>query len=89
MSPSKLRETSVVITPLNHAADKKCQLGATITALDLNNISDVDLEALREATHKHLLVIIKDQHDLDPVKHWDLISRVRDSGHFFPKVKVS
>lgn len=66
----------MVVTPLKHAADKKCEMGATITGLDLNNISDEDLEDLRAATHKYQLVLIKNQHNLDPVKHWELISRL-------------
>jgi alpha-ketoglutarate-dependent taurine dioxygenase len=76
MSPSRIAEYKIAITPLKHSADKKCKLGATITGLDLNNISDEDLEALREATHKYQLVVIKDQHELDPVKHWELVSRL-------------
>ena len=66
----------MVITSLKHGADSKCSFGATITGLDLNDISDEELEVLREATHKYQLVLIKDQHNLDPVKHWDLISRL-------------
>jgi alpha-ketoglutarate-dependent taurine dioxygenase len=76
MSPSRISESKIAITPLKHSADKKCKLGATITGLDLNNISDEDLEALREATHKYQLVVIKDQHGLDPGKHWELVSRL-------------
>jgi alpha-ketoglutarate-dependent taurine dioxygenase len=76
MSPSRIRETSMSVTPLKHAADKKCEMGATITGLDLNDISDEDLEDLRAATHKYQLVLIKDQQNLDPVKHWELISRL-------------
>jgi alpha-ketoglutarate-dependent taurine dioxygenase len=69
MSPSRIAESKIAITPLKHSADKECKLGATITGLDLNNVSDEDLEALREATHKYQLVVIKDQHELDPIKH--------------------
>ena len=51
-------------------------MGATIEGLELNNISDDDLETLRAATHKYQLVGIKGQHNLDPVKHWELVSRL-------------
>jgi alpha-ketoglutarate-dependent taurine dioxygenase len=64
------------IIPLKHSADKKCNYGATITGLDLNNISDGDLAALKAATHKYQLVMIKNQHDLDPVKHWEMVTRM-------------
>ena len=53
-----------------------CKLGAPITGLNLNDISDENLEALREVTHKYQLVVIKDQHEPDPVKHWELVSRL-------------
>ncbi|KAH8598047.1 hypothetical protein B0O99DRAFT_615789 [Bisporella sp. PMI_857] len=76
MSPSRLQESNITIAPLKHALDKKCTLGATVMGVDLNILSDEDLEILREATHKYQLIIIKDQHDLDPVKHWEMISRL-------------
>lgn len=76
MSPSRLLESKMVVTPIKHGVDKKCTFGATVTGLDLNDLSDEDLAALREATHKYQLVMIKDQHDLDPVKHWDLVTRL-------------
>lgn len=76
MSPSRITESSVVVTPLKHGVDKQYKFGATITWLDLNDISEEDLEALKAATHKYRLVMIKDQHNLDPVKHWELVSRL-------------
>jgi hypothetical protein len=69
MSPSRITESSLVVTPMKHGADKKCTFGTTITGIDLNDISDEDLEALRAATHEYQLVCIKNQYDLDPVKH--------------------
>jgi hypothetical protein len=76
MSPSRINESTIVVTPIEHAADKKTTMGATVTGLDLNNISNEDLEALREAVHRFQYVTIKDQHDLDPVKHWELVTRL-------------
>jgi len=69
MSPSRLLESKMVITPL-------CNYGATVTGLDLNDLSDENIAALKAATHKYQLIMIKDQHDLDPVKHWEMISRM-------------
>ena len=76
MSPSRILESKMVVTPIKHGADKKCTMGATITGLDLNDVSNEDLAALREATHRYQLVMIKDHHDLDPVKHWELVTRL-------------
>ncbi|TVY58659.1 putative dioxygenase [Lachnellula cervina] len=76
MSPSRINESSLVVTPIKHAADKKCTIGAIITGLDLNVISDEDLATLKEAIHQYQYVTIKDQHNLDPVKHWELVTRL-------------
>ena len=76
MSPSRITESKLVVTPLKHAADKKCILGATITGIDLNNLTDDELLALKDAVHEYEVVVIKNQHDLDPVKHWELVTRL-------------
>jgi hypothetical protein len=69
MSPPRITESKIVVIPLKHRVDRKCEFGATITGLDLNDISNEDLEILREATHKYQLLMIMDQ-------HWDLVSRL-------------
>jgi len=66
----------MVVTPIKHAADKKCAMGATISGLNLNDISNGDLAALKDAVHQYQYVTIKDQHNLDPVKHWELVTRL-------------
>ncbi|KAK0099658.1 hypothetical protein ONS95_013449 [Cadophora gregata] len=76
MSPSRVLESKMIVTPIKHGLDKKCTMGATVTGVDLNDISNEDLAALREATHKYQLVMIKGQHDLNPVKHWELVTRL-------------
>lgn len=75
MSPSRTKE-ELVITPIKHSPEQKCSMGAIITGLDLNDITDEELEQLRAATHKYQVVVIKNQHNLDPVKHWDLVTRL-------------
>ncbi|KUJ20037.1 Clavaminate synthase-like protein [Mollisia scopiformis] len=71
----------MVITPIKHGADKKCKLGATVTGLDLNNVSDEDLATLKEATHRYQLLMIKDHHNLDVKKHWELVTRLDPTAH--------
>lgn len=51
------------------------QFGAIITGLDLNNISDADVESLKTAIWTHKLVVVKGQKDLDPRRHWELVTR--------------
>lgn len=81
MSPSRISESQMVITPLKHAENKKCKLGAIVTGLDLNNVSDDDLATLKEATHRYQLLMIKDQHDLNVKKHWELVTRLDPTAH--------
>ncbi|KAK5724728.1 hypothetical protein LTR15_004775 [Elasticomyces elasticus] len=62
---------------LNEAdlADFMHQLGANIAGLDLNNISDTDVQHLKDAVWTHKVVIVKGQKDLDPKKQWELVTR--------------
>lgn len=76
MSPSRITETQMKVTPLKHGVDKKCKMGASITGIDLNNISDDELLALKDTIHEYQVVVIKNQHNLDPVKHWELVTRL-------------
>lgn len=55
---------------------KKCTAGATISGIDLNSLSDADLLVLKEAIYTHQVVVIKDQANLDPVGHWELVTRL-------------
>ncbi|KAF4617048.1 hypothetical protein G7Y89_g15100 [Cudoniella acicularis] len=76
MSPSRILESTMAITPIKHSPNKKCTMGATITGLDLNNITDEDLATLKDAVHQYQYAVIKDQHNLDPVKQWELVTRL-------------
>lgn len=66
----------MVVVPVKHAVDKKCTIGATVTGLDLNSISDEDLVALRDAIYRYQYVTIKYQQKLDPLKQWELMTRL-------------
>lgn len=77
MSPSRLIEKSrISIEPIKHPSDKLCSVGAVVTGIDLNDITDEDVQALKAATHKHKVIIIKNQHDLQPIKQWELMVRL-------------
>ncbi|KAF6823238.1 alpha-ketoglutarate dependent xanthine dioxygenase [Colletotrichum plurivorum] len=64
------------LEPLEPEQDKKTRFGARITGLDVNDISDEDLLDLKRAVWKHKLVIIKGQHNLEPIKQWELVTRL-------------
>ncbi|GIK06048.1 hypothetical protein Aspvir_010166 [Aspergillus viridinutans] len=65
--------TSWTVNPLERKSKEKWNFGATVTGVDLNNIPSDDIKILRDEVWRHKVVIIKDQHKLDPKKQWDLI----------------
>ncbi|KAF2091770.1 Clavaminate synthase-like protein [Saccharata proteae CBS 121410] len=78
MSPGTLLAEPVAsfrIEPLQRGKDERYNFGATITGLDLNTITDEDVEHLKEAIWTHKVVVVKGQENLDPKKHWELVTR--------------
>jgi alpha-ketoglutarate-dependent taurine dioxygenase len=76
MSPALvIPEPSFTVTPIEKGPKEKSNFGAIITGVDLNNLSDSDIKALKEAVWTHKLVVIKDQQNLDPKKQWELVTR--------------
>jgi xanthine dioxygenase len=77
MSPSKLpKPSTLVVKPMSHGPDKLCNFGAIVSGIDLNNLSDEDLQSIRDAVYTYKVMVIKDQHNLEPVKHWEFITRL-------------
>ncbi|EED21411.1 conserved hypothetical protein [Talaromyces stipitatus ATCC 10500] len=68
--------TSFHITAIPRKAEDKYNFGAFVTGVDLNDVSDDDLDRLKAAVWRHKVVIIKDQSNLDPKKQWELITRL-------------
>ncbi|KAK5701645.1 hypothetical protein LTR97_004463 [Elasticomyces elasticus] len=76
MSPSiLLPDATFDIIELPKSTKEKYNLGANIAGLDLNNISDTDVQHLKDAVWTHKVVIVKGQKDLDPKKQWELVTR--------------
>ncbi|ERT02401.1 hypothetical protein HMPREF1624_00699 [Sporothrix schenckii ATCC 58251] len=76
MSPSALRpEPGFTVVPMKKTGDDKTNFGAVIDDLDLNDISDDDVQALSDAIWTHKVVVVKGQQDLHPQKQWDLVTR--------------
>ncbi|KAJ5650231.1 uncharacterized protein N7484_003954 [Penicillium longicatenatum] len=68
--------TSFTVTPLERTAEQKFNFGACITGVDLNNLSDEDVDRLKAAIWRHKVIVVKAQHDLDPKKQWELVTRL-------------
>ncbi|THV75433.1 hypothetical protein D6D27_09336, partial [Aureobasidium pullulans] len=66
---------SFTITPMPQEPSKRTNFGAIIDGLDLGNISDSNLEALRDAIWINKVIIVKGQKDLLPIKQWELVVR--------------
>ncbi|KAH8681919.1 hypothetical protein BX600DRAFT_429821 [Xylariales sp. PMI_506] len=76
MSPGKLvSEPSFKLTPLEKTAKEKYNFGAVVEGVDLNNVTDDDVKALRDAIWTHKVVVVKGQENLQPIKQWELVTR--------------
>ncbi|KAI0181861.1 Clavaminate synthase-like protein [Hypoxylon sp. FL1284] len=76
MSPSATApEATFTITPMTRSPKQKHNYGATVTGLDLNDISDTDVRHLSDAIWTHKVVVVKGQKDLAPIKQWELVTR--------------
>ncbi|VUC27921.1 unnamed protein product [Clonostachys rosea] len=63
------------VEPLPKEITKKTNFGAVIHGLDLSNISDIDVDALRKTIWEKKVVVVKGQKDLPPLKQWELVTR--------------
>ncbi|KAJ6081104.1 hypothetical protein N7499_005978 [Penicillium canescens] len=68
--------TSFTVAPVERTPGQKFNFGARVTGVDLNNISDEDVDRLKAAVWRHKVVVVKAQHDLDPKKQWELVTRL-------------
>ncbi|KAK2610915.1 hypothetical protein N8I77_004304 [Diaporthe amygdali] len=60
--------------------------GAEIYGLDVNNITDEQVDRLRDTIQRYLLVVLKHQHDETPQKNWELLNRLSpDAPKFTPE----
>ncbi|KAJ5464322.1 uncharacterized protein N7458_000008 [Penicillium daleae] len=68
--------TSFTVTPLERTPEQKFNFGARVTGVDLNNISDDDVDRLKTAIWRHKVIVVKAQHNLNPKKQWELVTRL-------------
>ncbi|KAL3475104.1 hypothetical protein BJX99DRAFT_230246 [Aspergillus californicus] len=70
-----IEPSPLTITPLERTAEEKYNFGATVTGIDINTISDEDVDRLKAAVWRHKVVLVKGQTNLEPRKQWDLVTR--------------
>ncbi|KAJ5698133.1 hypothetical protein N7462_000138 [Penicillium macrosclerotiorum] len=68
--------SSFTATTVERSAEQKFNFGARVTGIDLNDISDEDVNRLKAAVWRHKVVVVKSQPDLDPRKQWELVTRL-------------
>jgi len=77
MSPSWISPEPVLkVTAFENKTPKqKINFGASVEGLDINNISDAEVEELKKTVWRHKVVVIKGQKDMLPIKQWELVVR--------------
>lgn len=68
--------TSFQILPYEKLSGQNFNFGAIVTGLDLNDISPEEVGQLRNAIWTHKVIVVKGQKNLDPKKHWELVTRL-------------
>ncbi|KAH8703778.1 alpha-ketoglutarate dependent xanthine dioxygenase [Talaromyces proteolyticus] len=68
--------SSVKVTPLSTNSKLNPKFGAIVTGADLNNLSDVEFRLIQEAIYIHKVIIVKGQHNLDPVNQFNFVHRL-------------
>ncbi|KLU88279.1 hypothetical protein MAPG_07266 [Magnaporthiopsis poae ATCC 64411] len=78
MSPGVLttEEPGFSVSSMDKPANKKLNFGAVMTGLDLQNISDAQVQALSDAIWIHKVVVVKNQNHVQPIKQWELVTRL-------------
>ncbi|EAA35204.1 Clavaminate synthase-like protein [Neurospora crassa] len=67
--------TVPVITPLAHPEGSKLDFGATVSGVDIENLTDRDFAILRTALFTHQVLVIKSQSHVSPRAQYELTQR--------------
>ncbi|KAL4881027.1 hypothetical protein BJY04DRAFT_218546 [Aspergillus karnatakaensis] len=68
--------STFTVTPLERKAEEKFNFGATVTGIDLNDISHEDVDRLKASIWRHKVIIVKNQANLEPIKQWELVKQL-------------
>ncbi|VBB83949.1 Putative Protein similar to dioxygenase C576.01c of Schizosaccharomyces pombe [Podospora comata] len=67
--------TGPVVQPLTPPEGSKINFGATITGIDIENLTDSDFALIRDALFTHQVVIFKSQSHISPRAQYELTNR--------------
>ncbi|CCC11790.1 hypothetical protein SMACR_04772 [Sordaria macrospora] len=67
--------TTPVVTPFSHPEGSNLDFGATVTGVDIENLTDADFTILRTALFTHQVLVIKSQSHVTPRAQYELTQR--------------
>ncbi|KAK3990016.1 hypothetical protein QBC44DRAFT_325975 [Cladorrhinum sp. PSN332] len=67
--------TAPTVQPLTPPAGSKINFGATVTGVDIENLSDSDFKLIRSALYTHQVLIFKSQSHVSPLAQYALTQR--------------
>ncbi|EFX04784.1 alpha-ketoglutarate dependent xanthine dioxygenase [Grosmannia clavigera kw1407] len=72
--------SSIKIEPLAVGGKSKVNFGAIVTNVDIENLTDVDFEAIRDALFRNQVLVFPNQSDVSPQKQFELTQRFDPTG---------
>ncbi|RSL42601.1 hypothetical protein CEP53_012108 [Fusarium sp. AF-6] len=67
--------SQVVVTPITAPAGSAIDFGATVSNIDVENITDADFDVIREALFTHQVLVFKNQSHLSPKAQYEITQR--------------
>ncbi|KAF0319975.1 tfdA family Taurine catabolism dioxygenase TauD [Colletotrichum asianum] len=67
--------SQVTITPLTPAEGSAVDFGAVVSNVDIENLTDADFDAIRDALFKHQVLVFKNQSHVSPKAQYEITQR--------------
>ncbi|KAL2682802.1 Alpha-ketoglutarate-dependent xanthine dioxygenase xan-1 [[Neocosmospora] mangrovei] len=67
--------SQVVVTPIAAPAGSAIDFGATVSNVDVENITDADFDVIRDALFNHQVLVFKNQNHLSPKAQYEITQR--------------
>ncbi|WZH43345.1 Dioxygenase [Fusarium acuminatum] len=67
--------SQITITPISPPAESSIDFGAVVSNVDIENISDADFDAIREALFTHQVLVFKNQGELSAKAQYEITRR--------------
>ncbi|KAI8265368.1 putative dioxygenase [Colletotrichum sp. SAR11_239] len=74
-TPSTTMASQATITPLTPAEGSAVDFGAVVSNVDIENLTDADFDAIRDALFKHQVLVFKNQSHVSPKAQYEITQR--------------